>query len=357
MAVVKPIMSEDTTRPESIVGEGGAFLYWVDGMPMQRLHRVFYLSVGLRRQARVRVAHFRPLGTALGTLILLHGRGEFIEKYAHIIAHYVGLGFVVVTFDWRGQGLSSRVLRDEPRKGHIHDFDAYVRDLQIVIEKGVLPDCPLPMMGLAHSMGGLIALHMLVRKPLWFDRMVLSVPLLRFNVRTASHATIVRGAKWASRLGLRQAYPPGVGDTLAGSTPFKDNPVTSDPARYAGVSTILADHPDLGLGGPTFGWLNHMARGMARVWSQDFLDRIKTPCMFVQAGNDAVVSPDAIERLAAAIPTATLLRLPRARHEPMFERDAIRDLFLAATEAYYSVPELRQGNLKRTLENFDVTLL
>jgi lysophospholipase len=99
----------------------------------------------------------------------------------------VKLGFTVVTFDWRGQGLSSRVLRDEPRKGHIHDFDAYVRDLQIVIEKGVLPDCPLPLMGLAIRWAGLIALHMLVRKPLWFDRMVLSVPLLRYNVSTASH--------------------------------------------------------------------------------------------------------------------------------------------------------------------------
>lgn len=357
MAVVLPKMSDDVERPESIVGEDGAFLYWVDGMPMQRLHRVFYLSVGLRRNARVRVAHFRPLGTAIGTLLLMHGRGEFIEKYADIIAHYVGLGFTVVTFDWRGQGLSTRILRDEPRKGHIHDFDAYVRDLQIVIEKGVLPDCPLPLMGLAHSMGGLLALHMLVRKPLWFDRMVLSVPLLRFNVGTASHQAIARGSTWATRLGLGQYYPPSVGDTLSGSAPFKTNPVSSDAKRYAAVSSMLADHPDLGLGGPTFGWLSRMAGGMERVWDQEFLDRIKTPCMFVQAGHDEVVSPDAIERMAAAVPTATLLRLPRSKHEPMFERDAVRDLFLAATEAFFSVPELRQGNLERTLENFDVSLL
>lgn len=357
MAVVQPKMSDDVERPESIVGEDGAFLYWVDGMPMQRLHRVFYLSVGLRRDVRVRVAHFRPLGTALGTLILMHGRTEFIEKYADVIAHYVKLGFVVVTFDWRGQGLSSRVLRDDPRKGHIHDFDAYVRDLQIVIEKGVLPDCPLPMMGLAHSMGGLLALHMLVRKPLWFDRMVLSVPLLRFNMNTASHETIARGSKWATWMGLGQSFPPGVGETLSGSGPFKDNAVTSDPKRYAAVSGMLSDHPELGLGGPTFGWLHRMSGGMARVWDQEFLDRIKTPCMFVQAGHDEIVSPDAIERMAAAVPTATLLRLPRSKHEPMFERDAIRDLFLAATEAFFSIPELRQGNLKRSLENFDVSLL
>ncbi len=356
MAVVQPKMADDVTRPEAVTGEDGAFLYWVDGMPMQRLHRVFYLSVGLRRSARVRVAHFRPLGTSLGTLVLMHGRSEFIEKYADIIAHYVGVGFTVVTFDWRGQGLSSRVLRDEPRKGHIHDFHAYARDVQIVLEKGVLPDCPLPMMGLAHSMGGLIALHLMVRKPLTFDRMVLSVPLLRYNVSTP-HKTIVRGSKWACRLGFSQAYPPGVGETMTGTGPFADNPLTSDPERYTKTAEMLSDHPDLGLGGPTFGWLNQMSKGMAAVWEQSFLDRIKTPCMFVQAGADEVVSPDAIERLAAAVPTATLLRLPRSKHEPMFERDGVRDLFLAGTEAFFSVPELRAGNLNRTLENFDVSLL
>ena len=356
MTIVQPIMAAED-HPETVVGPDGAYLYWVDGMPMQRLHRVFYVSVGLRRSARVRVAHFRPLGTAIGTLLLMHGRAEYIEKYADIIAHYVKLGFVVVTFDWRGQGLSSRILRKEPRKGHIHDFDVYVRDLQVVIEKGVLPDCPLPLVGLGHSMGGLVALHMLVRKPLWFDRMVLSVPLLRYNVNRASHDTIATLSGLAPRFGLGQMYPPGTGNTLAGSGPFKTNEVTSDPARYARSAAILADHPDLGLGAPTFGWLHRCAGGMKRVWNQDFLDKIKSPVMFVQAGHDEVVSPDAIERMAAAIPTATLLRLPRSKHEPMFERDAIRDLFLAATEAFFSVPELRSGNLERTLEHFDTSLL
>lgn len=355
MAVKAPLMNEEP--PETIEGEGGAYLYWVEGLPMERLHRVFYLPVGLRTNARLRVAHFRPLGTAIGTLVLLQGRAEFIEKYADVIARYVKLGFAVVTFDWRGQGLSTRLLRNEPRKGHIHDFDAYVRDLQVVIEKAVLPDCPLPMMGLAHSHGGLIALHMLVRKPLWFDRMVLSVPLLRYNVTEASHDTIALVSKLATRFGLGQSFALGAGNTLSGSRPFKENNVTSHAGRYAKSSQLLADHPELGLGGPTYGWLHRSAKGMVQVWDQAFLDKIKTPCMFVQAGYDEVVSPDAIERMAAAMPTATLLRLPKSKHEPMFERDAVRDLFFAASDAFFSIPEMRQANLDRSLENLNLTLL
>jgi lysophospholipase len=221
----------------------------------------------------------------------------------------------------------------------------------------VLPDCPLPLMGLAHSMGGLIALHLMTRKPLWFDRMVLSTPLLRYNVADASHETIVRASAVATRLGFGQAFALGAGNTLAGSGPFKSNSVTSHAARYGANAQMLADHPDLGLGGPTYGWLHRCARGMDRVWNQSFLNRITTPCMFVQAGHDEVVCPQAIERLAAAVANATLLRLPRSKHEAMFERDGIRDLLFAAVDAYLSVPEMRAARADRSLENLNLTLL
>ncbi|MBV6656384.1 MAG: alpha/beta hydrolase [Devosiaceae bacterium] len=350
-------LSDEPSDPGYVEGEDGARLYAVEGMPMARLHRVGYVSVGLRRFARIRVAHFKPLGQALGTLVLMQGRAEYIEKYADVIARYVRLGFWVVAFDWRGQGLSTRILRDEPRKGHIHEFDAYVRDAQLVIEKAVLPDCPLPLMGLAHSMGGLIALHLMVRKPLWFDRMVLSAPLLRFNVGEASHETIATASKWASRFGFNQMYAPGSGDALAGTAAFEDNDVTSHQGRYARSAGLLAQYPELGLGGPTLGWLNQCARGMARIWNQAMLNRISTPCLFVQAGADTIVSPVAIERLAAAVPTATLVRLPLSKHEPMFETDAIRDMFFAASDAFYSVQEMREGRLNRSLENLTLSLL
>lgn len=342
---------------EDAVGSDGARLYAVPGMPMDRLHRVFYLSVGLRRHAKLRVAHFRPLGHAIGTLVLMQGRAEFIEKYADVIGRFVRLGFCVVAFDWRGQGLSSRILRDEPRKGHIHDFDAYVRDAQLVIERAVLPDCPLPLMGLAHSMGGLVALHLLVRRPLWFDRMILSSPLLRFNVAQTSHESIARMSLWATRLGFGQRYAPRTSEEVGATGPFESNVVTSSRVRYMRVASILADHPELGLGGPTIGWLNQCARGMDRIWDQRLLNRISTPCLFVQAGLDKLVSTEAIERLAAAVPTATLVRLPMSAHEPMFETDDSRDMFFAAADAFLSVPEMREARLTRSLENLNLSLL
>ena len=43
-----------------------------------------------------------------GTVLLLHGRTEFIEKYYPVIEKLLQRGFAVATLDWRGQGLSER---------------------------------------------------------------------------------------------------------------------------------------------------------------------------------------------------------------------------------------------------------
>ena len=37
-----------------------------------------------------------------GTVCLLQGRAEFIEKYFEVVGELLGSGFAVATFDWRG---------------------------------------------------------------------------------------------------------------------------------------------------------------------------------------------------------------------------------------------------------------
>ena len=77
---------------------------------------------------KLRYARFdateRPLK---GTVVLLPGRNESIEKYFETIADLTRRGLAVATLDWRGQGLSDRLLRNRER-GHVDRFDSYVRD-------------------------------------------------------------------------------------------------------------------------------------------------------------------------------------------------------------------------------------
>ena len=71
-------------------------------------------------QVRIRVAIWNTEST-VGTIILQSGRTEFIEKYFEVIQEFISRGFCIAMFDWRGQGLSDRLI-DNPYLGHIEDF-------------------------------------------------------------------------------------------------------------------------------------------------------------------------------------------------------------------------------------------
>src|SRR5690606_19433508 len=62
---------------------------------------------------RIRYARFAAQGRPLkGTVLIIPGRNEFIEKYFETIGNLSARGFGTVVFDLRGQGGSDRLLRD-----------------------------------------------------------------------------------------------------------------------------------------------------------------------------------------------------------------------------------------------------
>ena len=119
-------------------------------------------------------------------------------------------GFAVAMIDWRGQGHSSRRLRD-PRKGYVRDFADFEIDVETFVQQVVLPDCPPPYFALAHSMGGAVLLRIAHAGKRWFDRMVLSAPMIDLPGRSTSFPAraVVRllrlagGAKRAKRNSAR----------------------------------------------------------------------------------------------------------------------------------------------------------
>src|SRR3982074_3953795 len=62
-----------------------------------------------RAGARLRYACWNVPGTARGTVVVLTGRGEFIDKYAtEVVGELLGRGYAVISMDWRGQGPAGR---------------------------------------------------------------------------------------------------------------------------------------------------------------------------------------------------------------------------------------------------------
>ena len=281
---------------------------------------------------RIRYALFEATGRPLrGTVILLQGRNECIEKYFETIGDLQKAGLGVATFDWRGQGGSQRLLRN-PRRGHVRRFASYVADLEQFYQDIVLPDCRLPLFVLAHSTGALIALLAAPGLVNQVQRMVLCAPLLMIsglplsmpNLRRVTGLVRFFGAG-AMRVGGRR------GDELP---PFDGNVLTSDPERFRRNVAIYEEHPELALGSPSIGWVNAACKAAAMATDSEFLAGIHIPTLFVAAGADRVVSTRMIEDCARRMRSASLLTIDGARHEMLQEADIYREQMLAAAKAF-----------------------
>ena len=281
---------------------------------------------------RLRAVRWTPVGAARGTVALLGGRGEFIEKYFELATDLLRRGFAVAAFDWRGQGGSDRPLRNA-RKGHVDDFSQFEGDLDAFVAAILEPHCPRPWFGLGHSMGAAILLLVdeAGRRP--FDRLVLTSPMIA--VKGVDHrgaARYVIGALDA--LGFGGAFAPGNGAETFWTRPFEGNVFTSDPARFARIAGLVQTSPHLFLGGPTIGWSSAAFRAMRRFDDPDFPRRANTPILIVASGADRVTDTAAAERFAARLRGGRIVVIEGAEHEILIERDALRDQFWAAFDAF-----------------------
>jgi lysophospholipase len=275
----------------------------------------------------------RTADRRLGTVCLFTGRGEFIEKYFETISDLRRRGFAVAMMDWRSQGGSDRLLKN-PRKCHVEDFADFDKDLGQFMSEIVLPDCPAPFYGMAHSMGGHILLRSALTKVCWFDRIILCAPMIDILPEFAN-STYMRYAVEAQVLfGLGERYVPGGKPQPWELDSFDDSRLTSDPLRYERVRDVLKAAPWLSCGSPTLGWLQAAGRSILQISALGFASSIKVPVLMVAAGNDTVVSTRAIERFATQVKTCKHLVIAGAKHEILQERDEIRDQFWAAFDAY-----------------------
>ena len=286
--------------------------------------------------ARLRYAVWQASrGPKAGTVCLFGGRTEFIEKYFEMVADFRRRGFAVATMDWRGQGGSARLLKHS-RRGHIGDFSVFDQDLKRFVRDIVLPDCPPPYIAVGHSMGGHILLRSANMPGLWFEKMVLSAPMLKLhgNQLGLSPGTARQLARVAVASGFGGTYLPRSGEDNGADTPYEGNVLTSDRERYSRNAALLKAAPQLTIGGPTWGWLNAALRSMAELDQPDFPTNIRVPVLFVVAGDDTVVSSTAIKDFAVRVKLARHIVVPHARHEILQEQDPMRQQFWAAFDAY-----------------------
>lgn len=280
----------------------------------------------------LRYAILRPENTpSSGTIILLQGRNEFIEKYFETMTNLVARGFTVATMDWRGQGGSQRLLKDRLR-GYVKNFSDYTDDLDQFLTEIVLPDCPPPFFVLAHSAGALITYSSMHRLASRVTRIVLCAPLMGLRPSQAGDDKMRRMATALRWLGMGRNYASG--GRARGERRFENNPLTSDPVRFERNMAVVRTNPELALGGPTINWIGNALAAAARIHQPDFYEGPSVPVLIIAAGADTVVSTATTERFAACTRNVSLVMIDGARHELLQEADFYREQALAAFDAF-----------------------
>ncbi len=270
--------------------------------------------------------------SAKGTVAILQGRAEFIEKYCEVVGELLARGFDVALLDWRGQGHSDRLLRN-PRKGHIRHFRTYLADLDAFEAEVLAPFCPRPWFALGHSMGGAILLDQAHAGRSPFERLVVIAPMIAlWGLRWPRAA---RRLAWClCLLGFGRAFIPGGSGRSYMLRGFAGNVLTSDPERYARTAGFVEADPDVAIGDPTIRWVDAAFRLMRRFEAFEFPLAISTPTLVVAAGRDKVTDTRAIELFSSRLRCGRCITLPGAEHEILMERNIFREQFWAAFDAF-----------------------
>ena len=302
------------------------------------------LGVGVTREAaivwidapdgvRLRAAHWPG---ARATVLLLSGRGEYIEQYRETVDALLDRGFGVWMFDWRGQGLSTRPLTD-PLKHHVLNFERYLDDAELLLDRHVVPGLEgRALLMVAHSMGGHLGLRLLTRRPELFARAVISAPMIDFLGWGAGMRAFARMVfRVGCLLGLTERFGPGTPSRPNLDPVFEGNPLTSCPERFAARATLLRLTPAVHLGGATWGWLRAATQSQAAL--QRAVGRITVPTLVAIAGVDRLVDSRTTRAFVRRLPQGEALELPGARHELLREHDRYRLPFWAAIDRFLGV--------------------
>lgn len=290
-----------------------------------------------------------------GTICLLQGRAEFIEKYFEVIRELRRRGFAVLAFDWRGQGGSDREVGN-PHKGHVSSFAKYRLDWEAIrtqiVEPGTVPG---PCFGLAHSMGAAVALVGIREGWYGLERLVAVSPMIELCLiktpRLARHL-----ARMLRLLGFGRSFVPGGGNRSIATLSFEGNRLTSDEERYFRNRDTAVAMGSGAVGAPTIAWMDSAFRLMARFRDPGFAPAIRVPTLIVAAGADPVCATPVIERFASRLKAGHAIVIPGARHEIMMENDLVRSQFWAAFDAFVpgtpdpdvSAGQKREGSLVDT---------
>ena len=244
---------------------------------------------------RLSTAVWRPEAPPKAVVVLVHGYGEHLGRYAHVVAALVERGYAVFGLDHRGHGRSGG---RRAAIGRGDRFDDFVDDLGLLVARAraAIPASLVFLLG--HSMGGLIATRYALAHGDGLAGMVLSGAAIRIGDDVSPLLRRLSGVVAAVAPHLPVVAPRS---GVLSSDPEVERRFRADPLCY-----------NRGL---RAGFGHAFQRAAAD--TQPRLDRLTLPLLVMHGADDRLTNPAGSELLHTRARSAdkTLVLWPGLRHE------------------------------------------
>ncbi len=210
---------------------------------------------------------------AKAIVLVIHGSGEHIGRYKHLAEWLNNYKISMVGGDLPGLG------RSKEKRGHIDDFNDYLEKVDEWLTDIKARYANLPIFLFGHSMGGLIVLRYLeeIKDKGTLKGAIITSPGISIGVDIPKWQLITAGL-------LKKIWPTfrlksGIMPHQVSRSPEIVNQYDKDPLNYEKVS---------------ISWFYEFQKAIDEVWEKvDRINTLKLPMLFLQAGADQLVKPQA----------------------------------------------------------------
>ncbi len=243
-------------------------------------------------------------------VVFLHGFCEFFGKYHEYAWYLYRAGCAVFFLEQRGHGYSAGKC-NQVDVVYIDDYETYVEDFHLFMDKVVLPKTEgMKKVLIAHSMGGAVGTLFLEEYPDYFEKAILSSPMLKMKNNTSP--AVIQALRIFSKLfGKRRSLLPGQHHFDAVPV-FETSSACSRP-RYDYMFEMRKKDWHYQTYGSSIGWA--LASLSCNVRLMENASRISTPITVFTAGDDHLIDPQGYEDFKQKVSGAVFISFPKSRHE------------------------------------------